>query len=87
MTLRYFFKIMEIYMLILRERRDYMMTAALRKENSNESARTEKNTKATVLVLKQNTCQGCSGTIFGCEQAHLNCRACVTMPELFVSQR
>lgn len=44
------------------------------------------NTAATVIVLNVNTCAGCED-YYSCEQAHHDCRACVTMPELFVSQR
>lgn len=40
----------------------------------------------TIIVLNTSTCKGCEGE-FTCEQAYRNCKACVTMPELFVSQR
>ena len=40
----------------------------------------------TVIVLDLHNCQSCEDR-FSCEQAFRNCRACVTMPELFVSQR
>ena len=40
----------------------------------------------TIIQLNSNTCKGCEGKLF-CEHAYLNCKACITMPELFVSQR
>lgn len=58
------------------------MTAV--KKIENQSPETGKN--ATIIPLKNNDCASCEGYLT-CEGAYLGCRACVTMPELFVSQR
>lgn len=44
------------------------------------------NNGQTVIVLELHNCQNCEDR-FSCEQAHRNCRSCVTEPDLFVSQR
>lgn len=56
------------------------------KLDNNVATPAENNGGSTIIVLNVNTCKGCEGE-FSCEQAYRNCKACVTMPELFVSQR
>lgn len=55
-----------------------------------ETKAPETGNRATIIRLnpsmKKDECVGCEGYLT-CEGAYLGCRACVTMPELFVSQR
>lgn len=44
------------------------------------------NTPKVIKLNRVNECRTCEG-FASCEYAHLGNRACVTMPELFVSQR
>lgn len=63
------------------------MTAMMKKETPVAACKVENASGgATVIVLNANTCAGCEDR-YTCEQAYRDCRACVTMPELFESQR
>ena len=63
------------------------MAAVLKLEDY--ASKTETRTNNMVYLVTDNNviqCARCEGFLT-CEGAYLGCRACITMPELFVSQR